>query len=377
MGKWNIIHKVRYPPFDHQRWKPNIVPIVNEKVKMNLTNEQIKQSYPPFRINSEEGWLLERTIVSEDGIEWDGTTSNFVDNSEFVNLVDQQRKGWYIIPNNLHSVARRLINFAVILLLMTLTYLFVEPILSSLGIPSLGTQSIRLGLLDYPVLTVVVVPFLLMPLLLRMVANFLDLKKQQDYFKNPAKSPILELDSKIQSGKSLRGKCIIPERRSDWKSISIHWHVGTLPPSRLALVELSGRKLEDQPPVGLSTPLPHHWEEGLDDGTAGGEDAPMERQDIPGGVFLRPMRFSEEGGGQELDEDGNFELSPPVNNWPGSVNSELLRVHWEIVVKIKRQKNMPLLWVMPIQVNFPTEDINLENLNVNDSRTEHFYIGKR
>lgn len=377
MGKWNIIHKVRYPPFDHQRWKPNIVPIVNEKVKMNLTNEQIKQSYPPFRINSEEGWLLERTIVSEDGIEWDGTTSNFVDNSEFVNLVDQQRKGWYIIPNNLHSVARRLINFAVILLLMTLTYLFVEPILSSLGIPSLGTQSIRLGLLDYPVLTVVVIPFLLMPLLLRMVANFLDLKKQQDYFKNPAKSPILELDSKIQSGKSLRGKCIIPERRSDWKSISIHWHVGTLPPSRLALVELSGRKLEDQPPVGLSTPLPHHWEEGLDDGTAGGEDAPMERQDIPGGVFLRPMRFSEEGGGQELDEDGNFELSPPVNNWPGSVNSELLRVHWEIVVKIKRQKNMPLLWVMPIQVNFPTEDINLENLNVNDSRTEHFYIGKR
>ena len=101
MGKWNIIHKVRYPPFDHQRWKPSIVPIVNEKVKMNLTNEQIKQSYPPFRINSEEGWLLERTIVSEDGIEWDGTTSNFVDNSEFVNLVDQQRKGWYIIPNNL------------------------------------------------------------------------------------------------------------------------------------------------------------------------------------------------------------------------------------------------------------------------------------
>lgn len=377
MGKWNIIHKVRYPPFDHQRWKPSIVPIVNEKVKMNLTNEQIKQSYPPFRINSEEGWLLERTIVSEDGIEWDGTTSNFVDNSEFVNLVDQQRKGWYIIPNNLHSVARRLINFAVILLLMTLTYLFVEPILSSLGIPSLGTQSIRLGLLDYPVLTVVVLPFLLMPLLLRMVANFLDLKKQQDYFKNPAKSPILELDSKIQSGKSLRGKCIIPERRSDWKSISIHWHVGTLPPSRLALVELSGRKLEDQPPVGLSTPLPHHWEEGLDDGTAGGEDAPMERQDIPGGVFLRPMRFSEEGGGQELGEDGTFELSPPVNNWPGSVNSELLRVHWEIVVKIKRQKNMPLLWVMPIQVNFPTEDINLENLNVNDSRTEHFYIGKR
>ena len=254
MGKWNIIHKVRYPPFDHQRWKANSVPIVEEKVSLNLTAKQIKERYPPFRINSEEGWLLERTIVSKEGEEWDGKSSTQADNSEFVNLVQQQRSGWYIIPNNLHSVARRLINFAVILLLITLTYLFVEPILSALGIPSLGTQSIRLGLLDYPVLTVVVVPFLLMPLLLRMVANFLDLKKQQDYFKNPAKSPILELDSEIQSGKSLRGKCIIPERRPDWKSISIHWHVGTLPPSRIALVELSGRKLEDQPPVGLSTP---------------------------------------------------------------------------------------------------------------------------
>ena len=124
--------------------------------------------------------MLERTIVSEKGVQWNGESSTLLDDSKFVNLVDQQRSGWYIIPNNLHSVARRLIHFAVILLLITLTYLFVEPILSALGIPSLGTQSIRLGLLDYPVLTVVVVPFLLMPLLLRMVANFLDLKKPQD-----------------------------------------------------------------------------------------------------------------------------------------------------------------------------------------------------
>jgi hypothetical protein len=63
--------------------------------------------------------------------------------------------------------------------------------------------------------------------------------------------------------------------------------------------------------------------------------------------------------------------------WPGSVNSELLRVHWEIVVKIKRQNKMPLLWVMPIRVEFPTSKIKLQHLVVNDSRTEHFYIGKR
>ena len=103
----------------------------------------------------------------------------------------------------------------------------------------------------------------------------------------------------------------------------------------------------------------------------------MERQDIPGGVFLRPMRFSEEGGGQILDDEGEFEITPPPHLWPGSVNSELLRVHWEVVIKIKRHNNMPLLWVMPIRVQFPAEKIKLVNLDVNDSRTEHFYIGKR
>ena len=377
MGKWNIIHKVRYPPFDHHRWKPESVPIIEEKVHTNLTTEQIKNRYPEFVIQSEEGWLLERSFVSDDKDPWNEDPSVLLDESSFVNLVDQQRNGWYIIPNNLHSVARRLINFAVILLLATLTYLFIEPILSVIGLPSLGTKSIRLGLLDYPILTIVVVPFLLMPLLLRMIANFIDLRKQQEYFKNPAQSPIIQLESQIQSGKPLHGKCIIPERREDWKSVSIHWHVGTLPPSRKALVELSGRKLGEQPPVGLSTPLPHHWEEGLDDGTAGGEDAPMERQDIPGGVFLRPMRFSEEGGEQILDEDGKFELSPPPTKWPGSVNSELLRIHWELIIKIKRQNNMPLLWVMPIRVQFPLSKVDLDDLVVNDSRTEHFFIGKR
>lgn len=377
MGKWNIIHKVRYPPFDHHRWKPESVPIIEEKVHSNLTTEQIKNRYPEFVIQSEEGWLLERSFVSDDKDQWNEDPSVLLDESSFVNLVDQQRNGWYIIPNNLHSVARRLINFAVILLLATLTYLFIEPILSVIGLPSLGTKSIRLGLLDYPILTIVVVPFLLMPLLLRMIANFIDLRKQQEYFKNPAQSPIIQLESQIQSGKPLHGKCIIPERREDWKSVSIHWHVGTLPPSRKALVELSGRKLGEQPPVGLSTPLPHHWEEGLDDGTAGGEDAPMERQDIPGGVFLRPMRFSEEGGEQILGEDGKFELSPPPTKWPGSVNSELLRIHWELIIKIKRQNNMPLLWVMPIRVQFPLSKVDLHDLVVNDSRTEHFFIGKR
>jgi hypothetical protein len=38
---------------------------------------------------------------------------------------------------------------------------------------------------------------------------------------------------------------------------------------------------------------------------------------------------------------------------------------------------MPLLWVMPVRVQFPPSKIDLDKLIVNDSRTEHFFIGKR
>ena len=143
MEKWNIIHRVRYPPFDHQRWKPESVPIVEEKVRVNLSNNEIKSRYPEFVLQSEEGWMLERSFVSDSDVQWNEDSSVLVDDSSFVNLVDQQRTGWYIIPNNLHSVARRLINFPVILLILTLTYLYKEPILSSLVIPRKGTKSIR------------------------------------------------------------------------------------------------------------------------------------------------------------------------------------------------------------------------------------------
>ena len=163
----------------------------------------------------------------------------------------------------------------------------------------------------------------------------------------------------------------------DCKSISCHWQVGTLPPSREALIELSNTTEGSQPPVGLSTPLPHHWEASLDDGTAGGEDSPIERKDIQGGVFLRPMRFSAEGGSSKIEKDGTFSITPPHQSWPGTVNSPLHRIHWEFILKIKRNKQMPLLWVCPVHVQFPDSIVHLEDLEINDPRTEQFFIGER
>ena len=164
-----------------------------------------------------------------------------------------------------------MINAAVIFLLTTLVYLFLEPLLSEIGIPSIGTKSMQIGLLDYPILSIIVVPILLLPIVLRLIANFIDLKRQQDFFRSPIEQPKVNFFHINCKWKPLSGTIQIPEQLSDWKSMSVHWHVGTLPPSREALIEISNSNEDSQPPIGLSTPLPHHWEASLDDGTAGGE----------------------------------------------------------------------------------------------------------
>ena len=377
MSKWSIIHRVRYPPFDDKRLHADAVPISEKIIETNLSDEKIQLELPPYKIESEEGWLIERKIVDDEGNQYSRSTSCRKDERAYVQLIEKQRKGWYILPNRLHGHARQMINIAVIFLLSTLVYLFLEPLLSAMGIPSFGTKSMQIGLLDYPILSIVVVPILMLPIILRLIANFIDLKRQQDFFRSPISQPIITLDSDIVSGKALSGSIQIPEMMDDWKSMTVHWHVGTLPPAREALIEISETSEGAQPPVGLSTALPHHWEAGLDDGTAGGEDSPIERKDIQGGVFLRPMRFSEEGGQSDIKDDGTFSIDPPKMLWPGTVNSPLHRVHWEFILKIKRHKKMPLLWVCPVFVEFSDEISELKDLVIKDPRTEQFYIGRR
>lgn len=377
MSSWSIFHRVRYPPFDDKRLNAHAAPIFEKEIASELNDDEIQKVLPPYLIQSTEGWLVERIIVDQDGASYDTSTEVSTDTQPFVELVKQQRRGWYILPNRLHRIARRMISAAVVLLLSTLVYLFLEPLLSSVGIPSIGTKSLQIGLLDYPVLSVIVVPIMMLPLLLRLVANFIDLKRQQDFFRSPIEQPVVEFTNPIVSGEPLSGQIRLPKELPDWKSITCHWQVGTLPPSRKALIELSNSTEGSQPPVGLSTPLPHHWEASLDDGTAGGEDSPIERQDIQGGVFLRPMRFSAEGGSSTINQDGTFSINPPEQLWPGTVNSPLHRIHWEFIVKIKRNKQMPLLWVCPIHVQFPSTNVKLKDLDINDPRTELFFIGER
>ena len=100
-----------------------------------------------------------------------------------------------------------------------------------------------------------------------------------------------------------------------WNHVDVLWRVGVLPPAREAVLTELGRASDRQPPPGFSTELPHHWEVGLDDGTAGGEDAPMEIQEAKGGLYLRPMRIMANGESQRWKEDKEVVLEAPSGSW--------------------------------------------------------------
>jgi hypothetical protein len=351
--KIKVIQRVRFPPFGTDSWKAAELPISEA-----ITYESSPS--PGFVVGDKDGWFVERIVDSEQTSAYSG---------DFSSIVNRQRRGWYLIPHPIHAVARKFITFSVAILLLSLLYLAITPILENAGIPTFGTTSLRLGLLDYPSLAVIVVPLMMTPIALRIGANLGDLRRQKSFLYNAPKSPVIEFDES-KNDCALKGRLIFPEKRDDWGTISISWRVGVLPPSREAIFKALGRNEQGQPPPGLATPLPHYWERGLDDGTGTGEDVPMQRNDLPGGIFLRPLRMMALGGRVNISEEGMFSLDPPADIWPGSFYSELIRIHWEIVIKIRREKGGPLLWVQPLMVGQNGSGICVTNPQINDGRSE-------
>ncbi len=102
-----------------------------------------------------------------------------------------------------------------------------------------------------------------------------------------------------------------------------------------------------------------------------GEDAPMERHDVPGGMFLRPMRIMSIGGSENIPlEGGKFDLSKPEGEWPGTVYGDLVRIHWECIITFERENNRPIMWVQPLIVSHSEKEISNPELNIQDGRTE-------
>ena len=353
----NIKHRVRYPPFESAKLNAEKIPIVEHSFEVD------GPVIPSFRLGSEDSWLVERIVDGEHetNSEYHGKTPQ---------IIEKQRTGWYMIPHPIHAKARRFMNIVVIILLACLFYLFTAPIQDSLGLTVFGTGKVRLGMLDYPLLTVVVVPLMITPIALRVAANLGDLRRQKYFLANAPPNPKISVDE-VKSGANLKGKITLSEPPEDWISMKLSWRVGILPPARHKVFTALGLNQDGQPPPGLTTPLPHHWEKGLDDGTGMGEDAPMQRHDVPGGVFLRPMRIMGHGGSQNLSlEGGKFDLETPEGDWPGTLYGDLVRVHWELIVNIERKEGGPLLWVYPLVVSHRTESTVNEDIEISDGRTE-------
>ena len=376
MAKLILEERVKYPPFESYRFKPELLPIAVKKTEI-VTNVSAKEAYerirnmpPPFRIGSKSTWLVERRYTLDDEtLKLDEKhAQEMLESAPRDSIIDRQRNGWYLTPNVVHAQARKIMNFSVTVLLVALTYLFLEPLISTWGIPSIGTGRVRFGLLDYPLLAVVVVPILFVPIMMRVTANFSDLVKQRRFLKSQPTVPKIEFHSDTTSGGELVATIQFPEAKENWKSMSVLWRVGVLPPSRKALMEALGRKENTQPAPGLTTELPHHWTVDLDDGTGGGEDSPMQSTDVKGGLFLRPMRIMQQSEIVNVAE-GKTTIPPPKGNWPGTIFSPLIRIHWEMVVIIERENLPELLWVQPLKVKHPALFCVTDAI-VNSGRTE-------
>jgi len=370
------VQHVRYPPFEAGRWLPQALPITQRKQHLGdfATKEEalklLKTLHPPFELGTKDGWYIETSYVYGDETLEAQRTENVTDDAPFVDLIKHQRRGWYLIPNPIHHVVRQFINTVVLVLLAALFYLFISPLFLLLGFPVYGLETVRWGLLDYPALAVFVVPLLFAPLLVRVVANLVELQRQNRFLRSDPPRPEIILTPPVIANQPLRMTVSFNEFLSDWNHIDVFWRVGILPPSREVLLKELNRLPDRQPPPGLTTELPHHWIVGLDDGTAGGEDAPMQMQEVKGGLFLRPMRIMATSEQQRLQDGEEVLLQPPQGPWPGSVNTDLVRVHWECILRIDRSKGGALLWVEPLKVAHADVASVLPSLPLHDGRSE-------
>ena len=376
MPKLILEERIRYPPFESYRFKPKLLPIATktETIAENIDASEVEgyliKRNPPFTVGSEDSWLVEKRYLFDNEVvdTEKGYDTNISQPITSDSIIDKQRTGWYLTPNPVHAAIRKFLNFAVIVLLVALAYLFLEPVLDIIGLGGFGTGRVRFGLLDYPLLAVFVMPLLFTPILLRVIANLSDLVNQRKFLMNAPASPKITIGSNSCSNEDLRVKVEFETIDESWGDINILWRVGILPPSRESLMKSFGRKTNQQPPPGLTTELPHHWEVNLDDGTGGGEESPMESNDVKGGLFIRPMRIMKQSETVKYEGE-DLVLKPPHGMWPGTIFSPLIRVHWELVIVIERKVGRSLMWVEPLNILHQNKSSTVA-ANVNSGRTE-------
>ena len=314
---------MRYPPFDRDSANPELIKPVECLLKTEIGN--------PINIGSRSSWYAHWTPLDEDqgAIAVELPVSNSPND-----LIISKRKGWFIKPDPLHNISRRILPYGVFTIFAALSaQAFFGSMLEN--IPLVGwilSEPVSLGPLDYPAILFIAFPIFVVPIFLRVTSNLRDLRKQRSWLSDP----ILPLEVRTEwkgDGAEIEIKSIPAEVSLSYARLV----VGMPVPERGVLLSMVGRREEGQPPPGLSTPTPvSRIALGESDGTNVGETVPMS-SDNSGSLVLEPLRVSDPGKWVPVELDGGSMFLPePENLWPGSIYSPLFTVHWEIQLVGKR-----------------------------------------
>jgi len=333
------LQRIRYPPFELGQMEPSAVPISEVEVEVDddmLTN---------FRIGSEESWF----------VEWTDCNSNDPPRKKFECEISHEppifltrtRMGWFINPDPLHNISRRLIMPTVLLLIVSLFIHAIEPGLVDLRIISSAIAgSVSIGPLEYPRLLFYTFPLFLLPLIFRTIANFRDMARQSTIYKNPYQEPTFTIDED-------RGGPLVTIHGydSDISLIRARIQVGVASPERSTVLFSLGRSQFGQPSPGMSTVLSEkRVSPGDEVGLGVGESTPMQST-TKKSVILEPFRIMGRSKWvSDIEVGSPCKLCMPDENWPGSIYSSLIAIHWEVIFEFEQDDGRRIAWVSPIIV---------------------------
>ena len=358
--------RLRWPPFDPDTVIATELPIATECFRLTEETETPCE----VEIGDESGFHIHRRIIR--------LSSGLSQCRDWVTLtnripgrVERERKGWYLSPSKMHRKSRRLIPFAVIGIIASLAIHAFEPALVNWGwVEGSFAGSVRVGLLDYPVLLLIFLPVFFIPIMMRLLASVWDFRRTRKFRSDLPADPTIIVQNDDNTSEKVTAKFEFPEIQDDWISAEARIQVGLLNPRRPMLLHALGRKDGQQNPPGISTPLSIRQYAISELGTGFGESTPLEGPDTKR-LFLSPLPVQCSGPSSEIPLLGDtVALSLPEGDWPGSEYHPLFATHWEVMIRIEREQNGPLLFVNPLIMKHDGRACHIAQMPTQSGRSE-------
>jgi len=358
--------KLRWPPFDPNTVLASELPVAHEYFRLTDDTE----TPCVVQIGDKSGFHTHRNIRH--------LSSGLSDCRDWVTLsdripgrVERERTGWFLSPSKMHRKSRRLIPFAVIGIIASLAVHAFEPALVNWGwVEGSFAGSVRVGLLDYPVLLLIFMPIFFIPIMMRLLASVWDFRRTRKFRTDLPLNPTIIMENDDCTSDEITAQIGFNEIRDDWVSAQARIHVGLLNPRRPMLLHALGRKEGQQNPPGISTPLTIRQYANSELGTGFGESTPLEGPDTKR-LFLSPLPVQRSGLPSTISLQGDtVSLSLPAGDWPGSEYHPLFATHWEIIIRVERKQNAPLIYVNPLLMKHDGRACHIAQMPTQSGRSE-------